>query len=135
MIVYLLGTAVLSEPMRPQPRAGVLESIDAYAGALATASIVIHEPAFGIARLPEGRRKADLNDYLQRLLSTDLEILSYTTAAAQWHAARRADLESNGRKPPFADGQIAAITAVNELTLVTPNQSDFEAFDIPVTMW
>lgn len=121
--------------MRPQPRPGVLEGMDAYAGALATASIVIHELTFGVARLPAGQRKDELNDYLQRLLSSDLEILSYSTAAAQWHASRRADLESNGRKPPFADGQIAAITAVNDLTLVTPNRSDFEGFDIRITMW
>lgn len=132
---YLLDTPILSEPMRPQPRERVLEALDNHAGELATASIVIHELEYGIARLEPGQRQRELYDYLQTLLDSDLEILGYTTTAARWHGARRAELERQGRKPPFADGQIAAIAAVNERTVVTPNRADFEAFEIPVNTW
>lgn len=69
------------------------------------------------------------------LLDSDLEILPYTTEAARWHGSRRADLERQGLTPPFVDGQIAAITAINGLTLVTPNRADFEPFGIPVESW
>ncbi len=132
---YLLDTPILSEPMRARPRERVLEALDSHAGALATASIVIHELEYGIARLPAGKRRRELGDYLEVLIGSDLEILPYTTVAARWHGAKRAELENMGRKPPFADGQIAAIAAVHELTLVTPNRRDFEPFAIPLTEW
>jgi tRNA(fMet)-specific endonuclease VapC len=37
-------------------------------------------------------------------------------------------LSARGETPPFADGQIAAIARVNELTLVTFNDADFQRF-------
>jgi tRNA(fMet)-specific endonuclease VapC len=41
-----------------------------------------------------------------------------------------------GRVPPFVDGQIAAIAAVNGLTLVTRNVRDFRRFaGLPVVNW
>lgn len=132
---YLLDTAILSEPMRPQPRAAVMQALEDHAGELATASVVIHELQYGVARLAEGRRRSELNDYLEVLLDSELEILPYTAAAARWHGSRRAQLERQGRTPPFVDGQIAAIAAINELTLVTPNRADFEPFGIAVECW
>lgn len=132
---YLLDTAVLSEPMRPQPRAAVMQALEDHAGELATASIVVHELQYGIARLANGRRRSELNDYLEALLDSDLEILAYTTDAARWHALRQADLERQGRTPPLVDGQIAAVAAVHELKLVTPNRGDFEPFGIAVESW
>lgn len=84
---------------------------------------------------PACRRQRELSDYLEVLLGSDLEVLPYTIAAARWHGARRAELERQGRTPPFADGQIAAVAAVNELTLVTPCRADFEPFGILVASW
>ena len=37
--------------------------------------------------------------------------------------------------PPFADGQIAAIAAVNDLLLVTRNTADFAYFGIEIEDW
>ncbi|HUP47235.1 MAG TPA: VapC toxin family PIN domain ribonuclease, partial [Thermoanaerobaculia bacterium] len=59
---------------------------------------------------------------------TSLPILDYDRAAADWHAAERARLAARGEMPPFADGQIAAISAVHDLTLVTFNTADFKRF-------
>jgi tRNA(fMet)-specific endonuclease VapC len=55
--------------------------------------------------------------------------LDYTTEAADWHAHERARLSQVGQTPPYADGQIAAIAAVNHL-VVTRNVTDFERFKI-----
>ena len=58
----------------------------------------------------------------------DLVILPYDEAAADWHADERARLSAIGLTPPFADGQIAAVAAVNGLVLVTRNVADFQHF-------
>ena len=55
-------------------------------------------------------------------------MLAYDEAAAQWHAAERARLSGLGRTPAFADGQIAAIAATQQLTLVTRNYGDYQMF-------
>jgi len=38
------------------------------------------------------------------------------------------------KTPPFVDGQIAAIAATNDLTLVTAD-TDFAPFDVNVVNW
>lgn len=48
---------------------------------------------------------------------------------ADWHAVERARLAAVGRTPSFVDGQIAAISRVRDLTLVTANALDFSDFE------
>ena len=125
----LLDTNVLSEPMRQQPDAAVMAQIEAGGHQLHTASVVIHELRYGVQRLPKGRRRQRLDQYIQAVLASGLTVLPYDTTAALWHGEQRASLEARGLKPPFADGQIAAIAATQGLVLVTRNTSDFELFD------
>lgn len=127
-VSYLLDTNVLSEPTRAEPDLRVMERLRQHGAAIATAAPVIHELRFGIDRLPEGRRKRELADYLQRLLQQPLVVLPYDRTAALWHGDARARLVAEGRSAPFVDGQIAAIAAVNDLTLVTRNQRDFSCY-------
>ncbi len=62
--------------------------------------------------------------------------MPYDGRAAQWHAAERARLTRIGKTPPFADGQIAAVAVVNDLTLVTANAADFANFqDLRIQNW
>lgn len=95
---------------------------------MSTASVVIHELAYGVQRLPAGRKRERLAAYLQGLLDTGLPVLPYDSQAALWHGQQRAQLETQGLRPAFADGQIAAIAATNDLVLVTRNLRDFAAF-------
>jgi len=125
----LLDTNVLSEPMRQQPDAAVMAQLEEGGHRLYTASVVIHELRYGVQRLPKGRRRARLDSYVQTVLASGLTVLAYDTTAALWHGDQRASLETRGLKPPFADGQIAAIAATQGLVLVTRNISDFEGFD------
>ena len=127
-VSFLLDTNILSEPTRAEPDLRVMERLRQHGAAIATATPVIHELRFGIDRLPKGRRKRELADYLQRLLKQPLVVLPYDRAAALWHGEARARLVAEGRSAPFVDGQIAAIAAVNDLTLVTRNQRDFSCY-------
>jgi tRNA(fMet)-specific endonuclease VapC len=83
---------------------------------------------YGLARMPEGRRKQALTGYLEHVLNQPLTILPYDREAAWWHVLERARLAALGRTPPFVDGQIAAIAVVHNLTLITRNESDFADF-------
>ncbi len=56
-------------------------------------------------------------------------ILPYDQAAANWYAKQRARLDRQGKTCAYADGEIAAITATQDLTLVTRNLKDFENFE------
>lgn len=124
---YVLDTNVLSEPMRPVPDRQVMNRITAAGDAVATASVVWHELELGRLRLPAGKRRRAIETMIDAFASV-LVILPYDARAAAWHARERARLARLGKAPPFVDGQIAAITAVNDLVLVTRNLRDFAGF-------
>ncbi len=133
---FLLDTNILSEATRIQPNSGVLRQLKQYNQSLATASVVLHELMFGCYRLPASKRRQTLEEYITSLLTRSIPIFSYDLNAARWHALERARLVSPGRTPTYADGQIAAIAAVNNLILVTSNTADYRDFqDIQIENW
>ena len=133
---FLLDTNVVSEPLRPEPRAAVLRRLREHEDEIVIPSIVWHELRFGAARLPESRRREAIERYLETVVLATMPILDYDRAAAEWHAHERARLAARGEAPAFADGQIAAIAGVHELTLVTFNTVDFKRFrGIRVQRW
>jgi len=125
---YLLDTNVLSEPLRPAPDRRVLRWIEKHREQAATAAPVWHELRFGCNRLPPSTKRQMLERYLEEVLEPSLPVLPYDREAAEWHAEERARLTSMGRTPAFVDGQIAAVAAVNDLTVVTLNPRQFRPF-------
>jgi len=133
---YLLDTNVVSEPLRPKPRIGVIRKLRLHNGEVAIPSVVWHELLYGMRRLPPSQRRGTLQTYLDEVVQASMPILDYDKVAADWHATERARLAAKGETPPFGDGQIAAVAAVNDLTLVTFNDADFKRFDgIRVLTW
>lgn len=133
---YLLDTNILSEPARKQPNASVMQHFAEKDGHYATAAIVWHELCYGCACLSDSKRKMQLQSYLATLEESGLIILPYDQAAAEWFAIQRAAMKSKGNTPAYADGEIAAIAAVNQLTLVTRNIQDFQDFQgLELTNW
>jgi tRNA(fMet)-specific endonuclease VapC len=125
---YLLDSNVVSEPMKPRPDLAVLRRMSKHEGDCAISVITWHELWFGINRLPSGRRRNALTAYV-RLVPSQCPILDYDASAAEWHATLRARDGAAGTIRPFADGQIAAVAATNDLTLVTRNTADFAGVD------
>jgi tRNA(fMet)-specific endonuclease VapC len=133
---YLLDTNIIAEPTKPEPNQQVLDRLTSFETESAISSVTWHELWFGTERLAPSRRRQNLEDYLQNLVTVNLPILPYTPSAARWFATERARLLSAGFPPSLPDGQIAAIAAVNDLILVTRNVSDFIHFDgISIENW
>ncbi len=127
-IKYLLDTNILSEPARKKPNDKVMQCFMKYDGQYVTAAIVWHELQYGCALLPNSKRKIQLQTYLLTLLDNGLIILPYDQVAAEWFASHRAVLKEQGKMAAYADGEIAAIAAVNNLTLATRNIDDFHDY-------
>jgi tRNA(fMet)-specific endonuclease VapC len=128
MLRYLLDTNIVSQPVAKTPAASVLRKLRSIGDQCAIATPVWHELQYGCKRLPAGKRREALEDYLTEVVQISFPILPYDEAAAKRHATERARLEGSGTTAPFVDGQIAAIALVHDLVLVTSNVKDFAPF-------
>jgi tRNA(fMet)-specific endonuclease VapC len=122
---YLLDTNIWSEMARPEPMASVRRDFHRYDPQFAMAAPVADELTFGVARLPDSKRKKLLAEWLEETLDV-YPILPFDLGAARWHGLERARRMAIGRPAPMVDGQIAAIAVVNSLILVTRNTDDFD---------
>lgn len=134
-MTVLLDTSVLSEPLKQRPDAQLTVWLSSMldSGAF-TASIVVHELAYGVARLPSGRRRTRVATSTAELLDL-LDVLPYALDAARWHALERARLEKRGLTPSYADAQIAAIAATHGLPVATLNPRHFEHLGVALATW
>ncbi|HVH79335.1 MAG TPA: type II toxin-antitoxin system VapC family toxin [Stellaceae bacterium] len=126
--MIVLDTNVLSEALRPTPSSIVLgwmreEPLEA----AFTTSITEGELLFGIARLPEGRRRDALEAVINRLLRERFagRILPFDSAAAREFAEIAAARRRIGRPISEPDARIAAITKSRGAVLATRNVTDF----------
>lgn len=133
---YLLDTSTLSAAISAKPNRTVLQRLIQRGPQCALAAVVWNELIYGCERLDSGKRKAELEAYLQDVVRKSFPILPYDEAAATWHGIERARLERAGKAGPYIDGQIAAIAHVHDLVLVTANVRDFARFkELTVEDW
>lgn len=133
--MILLDTNVVSEPMRETPDAGVIGWIDAQAiETLHLSAITVAEIRFGIAVLPEGKRKNRLRSRFETeiLPLFDDRILPFGLAASECYASLMAHARDKGAAIGKADGYIAAIAAAHRLTVATRDTAPFIAAGVTV---
>jgi tRNA(fMet)-specific endonuclease VapC len=126
---YLLDTSIVSAAVSRSPNARVVIHLRREGTACAISAPVWNELLFGVGRMPPGKRRSGVEEYVRSVVETSFPVLPYDQVAATWHARERVRLELAGKTPPFVDGQIAAIAFSNDLTLVTANTRHFEAFN------
>jgi predicted nucleic acid-binding protein len=91
------------------------------------------EIRYGVARLPDGRRRRDLTRRADDVFATFADaILPFDSAAADRCGSLLAHRESIGRPMGMADAQIAAITLARRATLATGNVADFEHCELRI---
>jgi toxin FitB len=133
--VIILDTNVVSELMRPSPASVVLTWLRQQAATeLFTTAITAAEIRYGIARLPDGRRKDDLvraaNDVFAAFPD---QVLPFDAAAAAAYADLVTHRERTGNPIDGFDGQIAAICHTHAAPLATRNIKDFHHTGIATT--
>ena len=131
--MILIDTNVVSELMRPEPSARVLQWLNLQPSReIWLCSVVAGELLFGLARLPEGARKQQLTRTLSLMLSEDFQdrVLAYDLEAAVVYADLVANRESQGKPISLADAQIASICVTHQASLATRNTKDFEGLGL-----
>ncbi|EGF30837.1 PilT like protein [Oxalobacteraceae bacterium IMCC9480] len=133
--MILLDTNVISEPLKTAGNTNVLAWIDAQnIETLYLSTISLAELRFGIAALPEGKRRDTLHFSLeQRVLPLFAgRLLPFDDPASQSYAVLRARARTAGLAIAPADGYIAAIAATHGFTVATRDTSPFEAAGLAV---
>jgi len=131
--MIILDTNVLSEMLRSAPDAGVSGWLAAQpVMQLFTTSVTEAEIRYGVARLPEGQRKALLQSAVEGLFTEDLSgrILSFDTESAKTYAEIVSRRDRARRPVSQFDAQIAAIARSRGAKLATPNTADFEDCEV-----
>jgi hypothetical protein len=131
--VIVLDTNVVSELMRPRANLDVVTWVDQQpADEVFLTAVTTAELRYGLARLPDGRRKSDLADRVQRTIDEDFpdRVLPFDDDAAVHYADIVVDREQQGMAISMADAQIAAICRSYSCDLVTRNTKDFAAINI-----
>ena len=127
--MIVVDTNVISELARQTPAPEVISWIDSLAtDEVATTAITAAELLYGVARLPDGRRKTELSAAVNGLLNNDFDgrVLSFDRLAAARYAEVVSHREKLGQPIGMADAQIAAICSTAGAALATRNIADFE---------
>lgn len=131
--MILLDTNVLSELTRRKPAPPVIAWHRQHEPLLALPTIALAELRFGIARLPDGRRRSSLLQFWTTTRDHYLgRIISFDERAAQTYGDLAAEAERVGRPINIADGQIAAIARTHGMKVATRDVSDFEVAGVTV---
>lgn len=126
--MIIVDTNVVSELMRPAPSEAVLMWVAAQPAArLFTTTITQAEILFGVALLPEGRRRSGLATAAKQMFVEDFadRVLPFDAVAADAFAPIAGMRRQQGRPMGAFDAQIAAIAASRGAALATRNVSDF----------
>jgi len=132
---YLLDTNVISEWTKPRPDVSVVRWLDgAKEDDLFLSVITLGELWHGIERLPQGKRRAALAEWVEQDLSARFEerLLGIDERIARIWGVLLAASQQRGRALHAVDALLAATADAYSLTLVTRNTKDFVASGIRV---
>lgn len=133
--MIVLDTNVLSELLAPSPSPAVVAWVAAQpAAAVFTTAVTEAEILYGLALLPDGRRRQALETAVRPIFSEDLagRVLAFDREAAASYAAIAARRRALGRPISQFDAQIAAIAVSRGASIATRNVADFAETGAPV---
>lgn len=133
--MIVLDTNVISELWKVEPDSNVLDWIDAQTvETLYLSAITVAEIRFGLATMPEGKRRMIYQDRLERevLPAFAGRVLSFDLDASRAYAELMARAREAGKAIGKADGYIAAIAHARGLMVATRDTSPFASAGLKV---
>lgn len=132
--MIVLDTNVTSELMKLAPSPEVAQWVRRRnTGELYTTSLTLAEIGYGIARLPEGRRKDLLAATAKEVFSAFADhVLAFDAKAAIQYGDIVSHRDRLGMPIKGFDAQIASICRAHDATLATRNVTDFQDTGIVV---
>lgn len=133
--MLVLDTNILSEIMRPEPDRRIADWIVRQPSeTLFTAAICQAEILSGLAIMPSGRRRTDLEQAARLMFVEDFDgrILPFDSEAASAYAELFAARRRIGRPSGTIDLMVAAIAHVRGASVVTRNVADFEGAGLAI---
>ncbi|MDQ2803610.1 MAG: type II toxin-antitoxin system VapC family toxin [Pseudomonadota bacterium] len=133
--MLMLDTNMLSEIMRSAPERKVADWIVRQPSEeLFTAAVCQAEILSGLAVMPSGRRRAELEEAARSMFVDDFDgrVLSFDTEAAAAYAEVFAARRKAGRPSGIVDLMLAAIARVRGASVVTRNVVDFDGVGVAI---
>lgn len=135
MSAYLLDTNCISEVVRARPEARMLAWLETTDESLLHLSVLtLGEIRKGVAGLPPGNRRAQLENWLELELKARFagRVLPVDVPVADRWGALAAEAKRRGKPLPAIDGLLAATAQHHGLTLVTRDLAGLAASGVPV---
>lgn len=132
---FLLDTNIISELVKPKPEANVTEWVENTDESLLYLSLLtLGEIRRGIAALPQSRRRATLEAWLDKDLRARFEgrILAIDQEVADRWGLLTAAARNSGIVLPVIDGLLAATALEHNLTLVTRDTGQIPSMGVAV---
>ena len=126
--MIILDTNVLSEFMKAVPSPVVMDWVEQQEiSELFTTTITQAEVYYGLALLPIGKRRSEMERAARLMFEQDFQdrVLTFDSVAALEYAALASLRRQLGKPIAQADAQIAAIARANRAVLATRNIPDF----------
>ena len=133
--MIVLDTNVISELWKIEPYPNVLAWIDAQAvETLYLSAITVAELRYGLATMPEGKRRTIYQDRLEGevLPAFTARVLPFDLDASRAYAELMARARAGGRAIDRADGYIAATAVARSFAVATRDTGPFEAAGLKV---
>ena len=132
---YLIDTCCISELVKKKPNPNVLKW---FAGqdefSMYLSVITFGELRKGIEKLPESKKKKELNQWVKEDLNHRFKnrVININMEEVNRWGKILATAEKNGKALPAIDSLIAATAQVHDLSVVTRNTQDMEGSGVEV---
>jgi predicted nucleic acid-binding protein len=132
---FLLDTNIISAFVKPEANKPVIDWLEAAASETLFVSVItVGDLRLGIENLPTGKRRSQLEQWLETGLPDWFEtnLLPVTMAIGERWGRMTIEAKRNGMTLGTPDGLIAATAAEHDLSVVTRNVKDFEGLGVSI---